>query len=36
MTGSNDRIEDLTMRWTLKVVVRLVADVDVDVAAEQP
>jgi hypothetical protein len=32
MTTSNDRIEDLTMNWTLEVVVSPVADVDIAMA----
>jgi hypothetical protein len=33
MTTSNDRIEDLTMNWTLEVVVLPVADFDIAMAA---
>jgi hypothetical protein len=32
MTTSNDRIEDLTMNWTLEVVVLPVADFDIAMA----
>jgi len=32
MTTSNDRIEDLTMNWTLEAVVLPVADVDIATA----
>jgi hypothetical protein len=32
MTTSNGRIEDLTMNWTLEVVVLPVADVDIATA----
>jgi hypothetical protein len=32
MTSSNDRVEDLTMNWTLEVVVLPVADVGIATA----